>query len=49
MKIEEINKRIKELWQIIYRGRDIDQVELRAEAKVGFLWLAMKLLQAVLV
>jgi len=33
MKIDEINKRIKELWQVIYRGKDIDLVELRAEPK----------------
>lgn len=30
-KIDEINKRVRELWSLIYRGKDIDRVELRAE------------------
>jgi DNA repair protein RAD50 len=30
-KIQEINGRIAELWQMIYRGGDIDRIELRAE------------------
>jgi DNA repair protein RAD50 len=34
-KVEEINKRIRELWQLIYRGGDIDRVELKAERGTG--------------
>jgi hypothetical protein len=32
MKMSEINKIIKELWQTVYQGRDIDTIEIRAEA-----------------
>ena len=31
MKIEEINKILKELWQSTYKGADIDSIELRAD------------------
>merc|ERR1711865_326945 len=31
MKIREINSRIKELWQLTYRGGDIDRIELRSD------------------
>ncbi|EFJ34849.1 ATP-binding cassette transporter, subfamily I, member 4, SmABCI4 [Selaginella moellendorffii] len=33
MKMEEINKIIKELWQQTYRGQDIDFIEIRADAE----------------
>ncbi|CAI5976097.1 unnamed protein product [Closterium sp. NIES-65] len=33
MKMEEINKIIKELWQQTYRGQDIDYVEIRSDAE----------------
>ena len=33
MKIKEINSRIKELWQLTYRGGDIDRIELRSDPK----------------
>ena len=28
LKIREVNKIIKELWQLIYRGEDIDNIEI---------------------
>ena len=28
MKIQEVNKIVKELWQLIYRGEDIDTIEI---------------------
>lgn len=34
-KIEDINKRVRELWQVIYKGGDIDRVELKAERGTG--------------
>ena len=33
MKIEEINKILKELWQTTYQGQDIDSVEIRADCE----------------
>eukprot|EP00897_Mesotaenium_endlicherianum_P009253 jgi/Mesen1/8356/ME000463S07798 len=33
MKMEEINKIIKELWQQTYRGQDIDFIEIRSDAE----------------
>ena len=30
-KIKEINTRIRELWQLTYRGGDIDRIELRSD------------------
>ncbi|GBG25414.1 DNA repair protein RAD50 [Hondaea fermentalgiana] len=33
MKIEEINRRIAELWGVMYRGGDIDRIEIRSEGK----------------
>lgn len=33
MKMEEINKIIKELWQQTYRGQDIDYIEIRSDAE----------------
>jgi DNA repair protein RAD50 len=33
MKMEEINKIIKELWQQTYRGHDIDYIEIRSDAE----------------
>ncbi|KAJ7547995.1 hypothetical protein O6H91_08G112800 [Diphasiastrum complanatum] len=33
MKMEEINKIIKEIWQQTYRGHDIDSIEIRADAE----------------
>jgi len=33
MKIEEINKRISEYWAVMYRGGDIDSIEIRSEHK----------------
>jgi DNA repair protein RAD50 len=35
LKMQEINKIIKELWQATYQGRDIDTVEIRSEAPRG--------------
>lgn len=35
MKMEEINKIIKELWQQTYRGQDIDFIEIRSDAEGG--------------
>lgn len=32
-KMEEINKIIKELWQSTYKGKDIDTIEIRADAE----------------
>ena len=31
LKMEEINRIVKELWQQTYRGQDIDYIELRAD------------------
>eukprot|EP00742_Colponemidia_sp_Colp-10_P008951 GILJ01009725.1.p1 GENE.GILJ01009725.1~~GILJ01009725.1.p1 ORF type:complete len:1308 (+),score=257.68 GILJ01009725.1:108-3926(+) len=31
VKMEEINKIIKELWQVTYRGNDIDTIEIRSD------------------
>uniref|UniRef100_A0A7S2WJF7 Rad50/SbcC-type AAA domain-containing protein n=1 Tax=Mucochytrium quahogii TaxID=96639 RepID=A0A7S2WJF7_9STRA len=31
MKIDEINKHIKELWSIMYKGGDIERIELRSD------------------
>ncbi|KAL3689049.1 hypothetical protein R1sor_015358 [Riccia sorocarpa] len=33
MKMEEINKIIKELWQQTYRGQDIDYIEIRSDSE----------------
>eukprot|EP00850_Spirogloea_muscicola_P018610 SM000172S03083 [mRNA] locus=s172:238718:247159:+ [translate_table: standard] len=33
LKMEEINKIIKELWQQTYRGQDIDYIEIRSDAE----------------
>ena len=33
LKIEEINKRISELWRLTYKGGDIDKIEIKAEEK----------------
>eukprot|EP00339_Tiarina_fusa_P027742 CAMPEP_0117066372 /NCGR_PEP_ID=MMETSP0472-20121206/46423_1 /TAXON_ID=693140 ORGANISM="Tiarina fusus, Strain LIS" /NCGR_SAMPLE_ID=MMETSP0472 /ASSEMBLY_ACC=CAM_ASM_000603 /LENGTH=144 /DNA_ID=CAMNT_0004787417 /DNA_START=21 /DNA_END=452 /DNA_ORIENTATION=+ len=33
MKIEEINKILKELWQSTYKGSDIDSIEIRADSE----------------
>ena len=33
MKMEEINKTVKEYWQTTYRGNDIDYIEIRADAE----------------
>lgn len=33
VKMEEINKIIKELWQATYRGNDIDTIEIHAAAE----------------
>lgn len=33
MKMEEINKIVKELWQQTYRGQDIDFIEIRSDAE----------------
>jgi len=35
MKIEEINKNIKSLWQMMYRGGDIDKIELTSDKSVS--------------
>lgn len=35
MKMAEINKSIKELWQKVYRGRDIDYVAIRSDTEEG--------------
>lgn len=35
MKMEEINKIIRELWQQTYRGRDIDYISIHSDAE-GF-------------
>jgi DNA repair protein RAD50 len=31
MKMEEINKIIKELWQATYKGNDIDTIEMKSD------------------
>lgn len=31
VKMEEINKIIKELWQATYKGNDIDTIEIRSD------------------
>jgi DNA repair protein RAD50 len=33
MKMEEINKIVKELWQQTYRSQDIDFIEIRSDAE----------------
>lgn len=33
LKMEEINKIVKELWQQTYRGLDIDSIEIRSDAE----------------
>lgn len=33
-KIEEINTKIRELWNLVYKGRDIDRVELKADKNI---------------
>eukprot|EP00475_Leptophrys_vorax_P010269 TRINITY_DN16916_c0_g1_i1.p1 TRINITY_DN16916_c0_g1~~TRINITY_DN16916_c0_g1_i1.p1 ORF type:complete len:209 (+),score=50.65 TRINITY_DN16916_c0_g1_i1:66-629(+) len=33
MKMEEINKSVKELWQKTYRGKDIDWIAIRSDAE----------------
>lgn len=33
LKMEEINKIIKELWQQTYRGQDIDYIEIRSDSE----------------
>ena len=33
MKMEEINKIIKELWQQTYQGQDIDYIALRSDTE----------------
>jgi len=35
MKMADINKTVKELWQRVYRGRDIDYVAIRSDAEEG--------------
>lgn len=35
MKMAEINKTIKELWQRVYRGRDIDYIAIRSDTEEG--------------
>jgi len=35
LKMAEINKTIKELWQRVYRGRDIDYVAVRSDSEEG--------------
>jgi len=35
MKMSEINRTIKELWQRIYRGRDIDYILIRSDTEEG--------------
>merc|ERR1712137_544770 len=35
LKIGEINTTIKELWQRVYRGRDIDYIAIRSDAEEG--------------
>lgn len=32
VKMEEINKILRELWQHTYKGQDIDTIEIRADA-----------------
>lgn len=33
MKMEEINKIIKELWQATYKGNDIDTIEMKSDVE----------------
>jgi DNA repair protein RAD50 len=35
VKMEEINKIIKELWQATYKGNDIDTIEIRADSEAA--------------
>jgi len=35
LKMDEINKIIKELWQATYKSNDIDTIEIRSEAENG--------------
>lgn len=35
MKMEEINASIKELWRNIYKGHDIEYIEIKAEEVTG--------------
>ena len=35
LKMQEINKIIKQLWQSTYQGKDIDTIEIRAEVPAG--------------
>lgn len=35
MKMEEINKIIRELWQQTYRGQDIDYISIHSDAEGG--------------
>ncbi|EGG19489.1 DNA recombination/repair protein [Cavenderia fasciculata] len=35
LKMEEINKTIRELWQSTYKGNDIDTIEIRSEEATG--------------
>uniref|UniRef100_UPI00358F3D7A DNA repair protein RAD50 isoform X1 n=2 Tax=Myxine glutinosa TaxID=7769 RepID=UPI00358F3D7A len=37
MKMEEINKIIRDLWRTIYRGQDIEYIEICSDADEGFL------------
>ena len=36
LKIKEINKIIRELWQLIYKGQDIDMIEIEAGPEEGW-------------
>jgi DNA repair protein RAD50 len=35
LKIKEINKIIRELWQLIYQGQDIDNIEILSGSDIG--------------
>ena len=35
MKMEEINKIIKELWQATYKGNDIDTIEMKSDVETS--------------
>lgn len=38
IKIKQINEQVRELWQLTYRGGDIDRIEIRADksnSKIG--------------
>jgi hypothetical protein len=35
LKIREINKIIRELWQLIYKGQDIDSIEIESGQEEG--------------